>query len=227
MLTDLLDQHPLPALVMKYRKLRKLLESLQGSLGAALSRARSDAASGQGLEMTSTLSVNAEHCEDHQGHGQRRDALGPLAAAAVRGFDATPTKRPKQDASPPRSPLAAAALRQGIAGAVVPCSAHGGGGGGGSGSPMRAAGRCGGSGVQGGGDGGSTAVAPGQQDGRGGGGGGGGRSSLLRLRGTYLQTAASSGRLAMDDPNLQTVPKPVVSGAQQLVVCRAQRPVEG
>lgn len=30
-----------------------------------------------------------------------------------------------------------------------------------------------------------------------------------RLCGRFLQTATSTGRLAMDDPNLQTIPKPV------------------
>lgn len=32
---------------------------------------------------------------------------------------------------------------------------------------------------------------------------------LVRIRGTFLQTNTSTGRLAMDDPSLQTIPRPV------------------
>ena len=31
---------------------------------------------------------------------------------------------------------------------------------------------------------------------------------LVRLRGSFCQTASATGRLAMEEPNLQTVPKP-------------------
>jgi DNA polymerase theta len=31
---------------------------------------------------------------------------------------------------------------------------------------------------------------------------------LVRIRGSFCQTATATGRLAMEDPNLQTVPKP-------------------
>lgn len=33
-------------------------------------------------------------------------------------------------------------------------------------------------------------------------------SELVRLRGSFCQTASATGRLAMEEPNLQTVPKP-------------------
>jgi hypothetical protein len=38
-----------------------------------------------------------------------------------------------------------------------------------------------------------------------------GTRGLCRLKGSYQQTATSTGRLSMDDPNLQCIPNPVVS----------------
>ncbi|KAF6260747.1 hypothetical protein COO60DRAFT_857116 [Scenedesmus sp. NREL 46B-D3] len=53
------------------------------------------------------------------------------------------------------------------------------------------------------------AVAGGGSGTDGSGGGGSAAARLVRMRGTFMQTNTSTGRLSMDDPSLQTIPRPV------------------